>query len=72
MGVLPTHKNVEKSEQTSGKKMSTFFTTSGIMSGEAFPTPCWYGVGNASPDAVTCVGQSGVESFSPDGPYADA
>ncbi|KAA0040339.1 hypothetical protein E5676_scaffold142G004280 [Cucumis melo var. makuwa] len=41
-------------------------------SGEAFPTPYQHGVGNASTDAMTCVGQSGVESFSADRPYAEA
>ncbi|KAA0048583.1 hypothetical protein E5676_scaffold236G00190 [Cucumis melo var. makuwa] len=65
-GVLSTNKNVRKSEKTSGKDMPTFFTTSKITSGEAFSTPCWYGVGNASFDVVTWVGQSGIGNASAD------
>ncbi|KAA0059089.1 hypothetical protein E6C27_scaffold612G00130 [Cucumis melo var. makuwa] len=44
--------------------MPTYFTASEQTSGEAFPTPCWYGVGNASPDDVTCVGHSDVGNAS--------
>ena len=77
MEVLLTHKNVRKSEKNVGKGYADVFHDIGNNVGKsesrkAFPTAYQHGVGNASPDAVTCVGQSGVGSSSPDGPYADA
>ncbi|KAA0032456.1 hypothetical protein E6C27_scaffold999G00200 [Cucumis melo var. makuwa] len=74
--VLSTYKNVEESEKNVEKGYADVFHDVGNNverneSGEAFPTSCWYSVGNASPDAMTCVGQSSIGSSSPDGPYAD-
>ncbi|KAA0047052.1 hypothetical protein E6C27_scaffold466G00040 [Cucumis melo var. makuwa] len=76
-GILPTHKNVGKSEKNVEKGYVDVFHDVGNNverneSGEAFPMAYQHGVGNASPDVVTCVGQSGVGSSSPDGPYVDA
>ncbi|KAA0061372.1 hypothetical protein E5676_scaffold692G00590 [Cucumis melo var. makuwa] len=76
-GILPTHKNVGKSEKNVGKGYADVFH--GVRNNvvrneleEAFSTPYQQGVEHASPKVVTCVGQRGVGSSSPDRPYADA
>ena len=71
-GVLPTHKNVGENEIYVGKGYADVFhgIENNVRWGipDAVPTRR----GTASRDALTCVGHSGVESSSPDEPYADA
>ncbi|KAA0062294.1 hypothetical protein E5676_scaffold313G003530 [Cucumis melo var. makuwa] len=71
------HKNVGESEKNVRKGYVDVFhgvrnNVGRNESGEAFSTPYQHSVENASPDAVTCVNQSGVGRSSPDRPYADA
>ena len=56
-GILPTHKNIRKSEKIVRKGYANVFYGVELYvgkteSGEAFPTREQHGVGNASPDVV--------------------
>ncbi|KAA0061299.1 hypothetical protein E5676_scaffold39G00500 [Cucumis melo var. makuwa] len=71
------HKNVGKNGKYVRKGYADIFhsvekNVERIESGEVFSTLCRYDIGNTSPDAVTCVDHSGIESSSPDGPYGEA
>ncbi|TYJ98644.1 hypothetical protein E5676_scaffold507G00290 [Cucumis melo var. makuwa] len=60
-GYSRRQKNVDKNEKYVGKRYPDVSNDVGKnvgrkASGEAFPTPCWYGVGKASLDAEICVG----------------
>ncbi|TYK01619.1 ribonuclease 3-like protein 2 [Cucumis melo var. makuwa] len=63
--VLPTHKYVGGNAKNVGKgypdvQNDVGKNVGGNASREAFPTPNWYGVGKAFPDAVRCVDIDGV------------
>ncbi|KAA0040343.1 hypothetical protein E5676_scaffold142G004250 [Cucumis melo var. makuwa] len=54
--VLPTLKNIDENERYVGKGYADVHHDVGKnvgrnALGEAFPTPCWYGIGKASLDA---------------------
>ncbi|KAA0054125.1 hypothetical protein E6C27_scaffold131G00390 [Cucumis melo var. makuwa] len=63
------HKNVGENKKYVGKRYVDVFHGVGTNVGrtesrEAFPTSYLHGFGNASPDIVTCIGNSGIGNAS--------
>ncbi|KAA0066974.1 hypothetical protein E6C27_scaffold550G001180 [Cucumis melo var. makuwa] len=77
-GLHLTYKNVGENGKYVGKGYTDFFhdvgknVKRGIPDAVLVRRPKYHDVGNTSPDAMTCVGHSGIGSSSPDRPYADA